>query len=167
MPFIENPKRRGEWVEMQFMARAACHGLIVSKPWGESARYDFVVEHQGRFSRVQVKSTTNHHKSGYSCPCHGSRKDRPYTAEDIDFIAVFVIPEDVWYVVPVAHIRPSALTLEPRRPRNKYGRYMEAWHLLMGHPAGCFGAADPSSASCPASCNSAAARSASVSGTRT
>lgn len=41
---LEAPKRRGEWVELQFMARAHAHGLIVSKPWGDSARYDFIVE---------------------------------------------------------------------------------------------------------------------------
>src|SRR5438552_12970322 len=52
-----HPKRRGEWVELQFMARAAAHGLTVSKPWGDSARYDFIVEQRGRFRRVQVKST--------------------------------------------------------------------------------------------------------------
>ena len=58
---IVHPKKRGEWVELQFVARAAHHGLTVSKPWGDTARYDFIVEHGGRFQRVQVKSTT-------SCP---------------------------------------------------------------------------------------------------
>ena len=27
------------------MSRASEHGLCVSKPWGDSSRYDFVVEH--------------------------------------------------------------------------------------------------------------------------
>src|SRR5512140_3116204 len=99
---IRHPKRRGEWVELQFMARASAHGLIVSKPWGDSARYDFGVEHRGRFLRVQVKSTTNSHKSGYLCACHGWNRDRPYTRKEIDFMAVFVIPEDVWYIIPVS-----------------------------------------------------------------
>src|SRR5437868_14080986 len=58
---IVHPKKRGGWVELQFMARAAHHGLTISKPWGDTARYDFIVEHGGRFQRVQVKSTT-------SCP---------------------------------------------------------------------------------------------------
>jgi PD-(D/E)XK endonuclease len=29
----------------------------VSKPWGDSSRYDVSVEDEGRFRRVQVKST--------------------------------------------------------------------------------------------------------------
>ena len=35
---LTDAKKRGEWVEMQFMARAAQHGLTVSRPWGDSAR---------------------------------------------------------------------------------------------------------------------------------
>ena len=86
MPLIKHPKRRGEWVELQFMARAAAHGLTVSKPWGDSARYDFAVEHGGRFSRVQVKSTYFYRPgAGYVCkflPRNGS-----YSRKDIEFLA--------------------------------------------------------------------------------
>src|SRR5207244_4751345 len=32
-----------------FMTRAAEHGLCVTKPWGETARDDFAVEHEGHF----------------------------------------------------------------------------------------------------------------------
>jgi hypothetical protein len=55
---IKESKMRGEWAELRFMARAAEHGLRVTKPWGDSAKYDFAVERQGRFLRVQVKSVT-------------------------------------------------------------------------------------------------------------
>src|SRR2546425_794696 len=47
-----NPKHsklRGELAELRFMTRAAELGLRVIKPWGDSARYDFVVETGGRF----------------------------------------------------------------------------------------------------------------------
>ena len=42
---------------MLFMARAAREGLQVSKPYGDSASYDFIVECRARCPRVQVKST--------------------------------------------------------------------------------------------------------------
>ena len=51
-------KLRGEWMELLFMTRATEHGLRVMRPWGDSSRYDFVVETGGRFLRVQVKSTS-------------------------------------------------------------------------------------------------------------
>lgn len=135
MPLIKNPKRRGEWVELQFMARAAAHGLVVSKPWGDSARYDFIVEHRGRFSRVQVKSTTNWFRGAYLCNTVSRApycRPRPYTSAQIDFLAAFVIPEDLWYIVPASLLARFAIALNPRDPRNKYARYMEAWHLLQG-----------------------------------
>jgi hypothetical protein len=53
---IKHAKKRGEWAELKFMAAAAEQGLCVTKPWGETAQYDFVVEHKARFVRVQVKS---------------------------------------------------------------------------------------------------------------
>src|SRR5436189_6394859 len=54
---IKHPKRRGEWAELRFMACVAENGLRVTKPWGDCSSYDFAVEHNGHFLRVQVKST--------------------------------------------------------------------------------------------------------------
>ena len=51
-------KERGEWAELCFMARAADRGLNVSRPHGDSASYDVGVEQNGRFLRIQVKSTS-------------------------------------------------------------------------------------------------------------
>jgi hypothetical protein len=60
-------KQRGEWVELLFMTRAAERGFNVSKPWGDSARYDVSLEHNGRFLRVQVKSTELWTGASYRC----------------------------------------------------------------------------------------------------
>ena len=50
-------KQRGELAEMRFMLKAAGLGFGVAKPWGESERYDFVLDTGNGFVRVQVKST--------------------------------------------------------------------------------------------------------------
>jgi PD-(D/E)XK endonuclease len=55
---IKEPKARGEWGESVFMVQAVEHGLPVSRPWGESNSFDFVVGKPGRFVSVQVQSTT-------------------------------------------------------------------------------------------------------------
>jgi hypothetical protein len=49
---MNNCKRRGEWAELQFMAKAAKFGLRISKPWGEMARYDMVIDTGGRLVRA-------------------------------------------------------------------------------------------------------------------
>ena len=40
---IRDNKKRGEWAESVFVARAVEHGLEISKPFGESGRFDCVV----------------------------------------------------------------------------------------------------------------------------
>ncbi len=78
---IKHPKVRGEWVELWFMLRAVELGLHLNKPWGEVMPYDFVVEDEGRFVRVQVKSTMFKDRGGYSCTVRGS--DGPYQGDPL------------------------------------------------------------------------------------
>src|SRR5579872_485345 len=56
---------------MLFMAEAAENKLEVTKPLGDSAHYDFAVEHQGKLARVQVKSTVAKCGRGYGCTVPG------------------------------------------------------------------------------------------------
>ena len=128
---IKHPKLRGEWAELCFTMRAAEEGLSISKPWGEVAHYDFVVEASGRFLRVQVKSTMFVDRGGYSCSVRGA--SGPYVGDAFDFLAVYLIPEDLWYIVPGALVRgQGSIALYPRLKRSKYARYREAWELLRG-----------------------------------
>ena len=124
-------KQRGEWAELCFMARAAERGLNVSKPHGDSASYDVGVEHDGKFLRVQVKSTTFRRKGSYTCNIVGPKRQR-YARGRLDFFAVYLVTIDVWYIIPfeVAEGNQS-LNLTPRKG-HKFSQYMEAWKLLMG-----------------------------------
>lgn len=126
---IKHARRRGEWAELRFMARAAELGLQVTKPWGETARYDFAVEHAGRFVRVQVKSTMFRSGRGYSCTVRGSQG--PYERDQFEFLAAYLIPEDIWYIIPAEIFQgQGSIALYPRLERAKYHRYKEAWELL-------------------------------------
>ena len=128
---IKHPKLRGEWAELRFMARAAEHGLQVTKPWGETARYDFAVEHEARFVRVQVKSTMFMDRGGYSCTVRGCRG--PYEGDPFDFVAAYLIPLDLWYIIPAAKCQgQGSIALYPRLKKSKYGMYKGAWYLLRG-----------------------------------
>lgn len=115
------------------MARAAEHGLCVSKPWGETARYDFAVEHDGHFVRVQVKSTMFVDRGGYSCSVRGCRG--PYEGDPFDFLAVYLIPEDLWCIIPAKKVRgQGSVALYPKLKKSRYERYREAWRLLRKIP---------------------------------
>jgi len=132
---IKHPKRRGEWAEMRFMAMATENGIEVSKPYGEMAHYDFVVEHEGRLARVQVKSTfAKQARHGYACTLRGGMG--PYGPNDFDFLAVYLILEDLWYIIPTKNVRGRfSLGLYPNLKNARYEPYREAWHLLRGESA--------------------------------
>jgi hypothetical protein len=128
---IKNHELRGEWAELRFMARAAEQGLGVSKPWGESARYDVGVEYKGRFLRVQVKSTLYKVGKSYVCNTRPDNDHQPYTLDQIDFMAAYVIPIDVWYILPAKVATALGnIWLSPHLKGHKYERYVEAWALL-------------------------------------
>lgn len=132
---ITHPKLRGEWVELNFMMRALELGLHLNKPWGEVVPYDFAIEHEGQFARVQVKSTMFIDRGGYSCTVRGS--DGPYEGDPFDYLAAYIFQEEMWYIIPAELVvGQGSIALYPRYRRSKYREYKEAWHLLRSAPRG-------------------------------
>jgi len=132
-------KERGEWVELLFMAAAALHGYHVLKPWGETLEYDVGIEQRGRLLRVQVKSSTARNGTGYLCQFRRNYLvTEPYSIDELDIFATYVIPEKVWYLIPASVILlPTikvAVTLCPvtalKKNRYLYEHYRESWGLL-------------------------------------
>src|SRR5439155_26526369 len=60
-----NPKRAGEISEAAFVVRAHSLGFLVAKPWGDSEKYDFVLDAGSKLWRVEIKSTGGGHACGY------------------------------------------------------------------------------------------------------
>jgi len=134
---VSNYKRRGEIVEIAFLHIVTNMGFAVTQPYGDSEAYDFIVDSGSRLWRVQVKSCVCRkgltyqvrasHQSG-TVPARG-----PYTAKQIDILAVYIIPADAWYIIPVQAFSPStSLAFLPHLPvaAGKYEQYRGAWYLL-------------------------------------
>ena len=127
---IKDAKARGEWVESVFMARAGERGLAVSKPWGESRSYDFVIGHPGRFVSVQVKSTVCRSGGGYEC-CLRGRGNKAYARGSFDFVAAYVVKKDAWYIIPAEKVLGrETVCLFSKSKFARYEEYREAWDLL-------------------------------------
>jgi hypothetical protein len=136
-----NSKRTGELSEAAFLHKAVGLGFRVTKPWGDSERYDFVLDSGRRLWRVQIKCTAVSRAGGYHIhPIHfvyGKNKV-VYTAEDIDVLAAHIIPLDVWYVVPVEALAPgTSLRLYPDDgcKTARFEKYREAWDVFRGEAA--------------------------------
>lgn len=138
MDFGQN--KQGNVAELKFQLRAWELDLIVSKPCGEKGQYDFIVDSKGKLSKVQVKSTKalkykrNKKPSGYRAQLSriGKYTRNPfYTKEQIDFFAIYIIPKDAWYIIPLETVKnKQTIQLYPDNPNTKYVRYKEAWELF-------------------------------------
>jgi hypothetical protein len=128
-------QKRGEQGELAFLSKAASLGFDLALPYGQSRRYDVVVDNGKNLWRVQVK-TTEHILNGlYLAGIHhrANRKAHAYTESEIDFVAVYILPEKTWYILPVREVTEHrSLLFRPKgyTRRDPYAHYREAWHLL-------------------------------------
>jgi hypothetical protein len=127
-------KRRGEMAEAAFLHKASRMGFGVSRPWGDSEPYDLIVDSGKKLWRVQVKSASHVNKwGGYMVRATGNDTRKKYSLEEIDVLVAYIVPEDLWYVIPVTlfrTIKGVKLYPAPRRRRSKYEVYREAWCWL-------------------------------------
>ncbi len=138
-------KEKGELAELAFLYRATNRGFIVSKPYGDSAKYDFLVDGWGRISRVQVKSCATM-RDGRAYAFNTYRRTQgvavPYYPGEIDVFVGYVVPEDAFYIMPVRKCAlKKCLRVYPHAPERDrlYGRFREAWKWLGKQPSAVSG----------------------------
>jgi len=114
-------------------------GLQVAKPYGDSARYDFLVDsgaslrHRQIISRIQVKSVSVPNGCSYRVTLsRGGGRKTGYRRCDLDYIAAYVIPHHAWYIIPIAAVAglKSVRLCPHRRSRGRLEIYRSAWSLL-------------------------------------
>jgi len=138
---MKQPKRNGEIAQVGFVYKAMKMGFTVLEPFGVSERYDYVLNRQSKFSRIQVRSTqTLSLPNVYSIAStftvdhgRGSALRLPYTDKEIDFLAAVIVPEDALYLIPVAALRGRRCLYLNSRNHPKPGpeaQFKDAWHLL-------------------------------------
>lgn len=132
----KNTKITGERSEAAFLARAIDMGFGIAKPWGDSRRYDFILDNGECLHRIQVKCTECIRARAYETRAtYTTGKGRAvYTKKDIDFIAAHVVPLDLWYIIPVEVCTPQPmLRFYPHRQAKimRLEPYREAWKLIL------------------------------------
>jgi len=125
-PVHRNTKRTGELSEAAFLLKAETLGFHLAKPWGDSERYDFILDSGKRLWRVQVKSSRHSDGSRYIVKLKGAAA---YTAKEIDFIVAYIVPENLWYVIPISVAAGRGqMYVSPGGTRHfRHEKYREAW----------------------------------------
>ncbi|MBV8068142.1 MAG: hypothetical protein JO113_09195 [Candidatus Eremiobacteraeota bacterium] len=119
---MRDTKSVGELSELIVALALTRVGYVIAKPLGENARYDLVIDRDGRLSRVQVKTgrlrngailfntySSHTHRKGVAC--------RPYTNE-IDFFGVYCPELGSVYLIPIADTARLSGTIRVKATKN-------------------------------------------------
>ena len=130
-------KKLGEIVELKFQLKCFELGLIVSKPFGDSTYYDFILDNGHDLYRIQIKSTnyleTANRMNGYRfAMLRGCNKKTLYTDKEVDFIVGYVTPKNIWYIFPISKILGiGTIRVYPHKENSgSYEFYRERWELI-------------------------------------
>jgi PD-(D/E)XK nuclease superfamily protein len=138
-----NTKRKGDLSELRLMHDLVRAGYLISVPFGEDHRYDLVIEKDGKFASVQVKTgrlrngcvrfncfSSHSHRGGSAC--------RLYTGE-IDYFGVYCRQLDSSYRIPLAQfpVQLGMLSVEPtKNGQQRKLRWAEQYLLYRGTAVG-------------------------------
>lgn len=95
---MSSSNRMGDVAEFLFDAGSVQRGYVVCRPIHAGTVYDRVVENNGRFYKVQIKSTQKQTKiGGYRINLLRNNK-KGYTKEMVDVFAVYINETNTWYL---------------------------------------------------------------------
>jgi hypothetical protein len=126
----ERPKRNtkaiGDRSELEAAVALARAGYIVSKPLGDSYRYDLIIDDGERLARVQVK-TGRLHAGAVKFNCSSSHSHRGGSASrayrgEIEFLAVYCPETGETYLVPEADLGNTKMHIRIKPTTNQQSR---------------------------------------------
>jgi hypothetical protein len=123
--------------EAAFVFEALKRGFEVCMPSESISPYDILVNTEQGWQRIQVKATdapkVNRQFYEVDCSYRGSGSRRcKYTGKETDFIAAYVIPLGLFYIIPVDCISRTSICVHPRAGSSagKYEEFRDAWEVL-------------------------------------
>ena len=128
----------GDIAEISFMLRAMKAGFNVCSPYSKDSAYDCILDYKGKLNRIQIKATGVLNKGRskgaseyYRLVCsHGSTGKKLYTKNECDYFALYVMPLDQFFIVPVTDIKTKTFKIYPNNFQHKHYKYLERFDLL-------------------------------------
>lgn len=133
-----NTRNKGALAEYRFISTAISLNLNVLTPAVEGYAYDVVIDNGKRFYRVQVKyaARSKRNASIFSVMAHRRSSSlnptyKPYTAEEVDFFAVYIWFIDTFFIIPFNAVQGNSINLNLSSPTNKFNAYKNNWKPLL------------------------------------
>jgi len=138
-----NTKAKGEISEAIILSKLISAGYPTSIPFGNNQRYDFVIEKDNSFLRIQCKTATKRKGTLVfkACSTNGfTGKNKSYRGE-ADIFLVYSPSEEKVYWVPVNEVGKNCVTLRLKEPKNKAPkstiRFAKDYEFILGNPNSC------------------------------
>ena len=114
-------KEKGDFAELKVACDLRSRGYLVAIPFGEEAPYDIVIDREGRLERVQVKYADRKENGSVQVQCYSQtviggkvRSVTPYTADTIDWLALYEATDDRCYYIPAVELGGGRMRLTMR-----------------------------------------------------
>jgi hypothetical protein len=113
-------KQKGDTAELRVAFDLRRRGYLILFPFGEDCDYDLVIERDGGLERVQVKYTESDGVvivvkcSSHSLTNGRIRQTKHYTADTIDWLAVYDRTSDRCYYIPAVELADGRSQLHLR-----------------------------------------------------
>lgn len=118
---------KGLLAELKFELECLGREISVSKPLHPKSVYDYIIEHNDKLLKIQVKYTSCRNPSGnFRLTCaKGSTSDQSkrqnYTSTDVDYLVGLTSDGD-WYLIPMSEAVTTCITLA-----KKWERFKNNW----------------------------------------
>jgi hypothetical protein len=131
-------KAQGDIAEITFLLKAKKLGLTCLTPYSAITPYDIVVDTGSRLIKVQVKSsntnmTRNGRRYDYKYKVglgKGKHSKTRYNQNEVDIFAVYIIPEDTFYIIPFGAVRTINIYIHTDKNDHTFSKYRENFDLI-------------------------------------
>lgn len=126
---------QGLFAESVFITECIKRNIEIAQPIVDKWGYDFIIHYHG-YIKVQVKSCSAAdirypNKPTYKINVRKGKHSRDsYNEGDFDLLACYIIPLDIWYLIPFKDITATTIRINPSGVKDRYNLYKDNFSLI-------------------------------------
>lgn len=127
--------QQGSFAELVFAAKCIKNKIEIAKPVVDVHGYDFLINVNDNWLKIQVKSTSKpdrryKNKPSYKIHVRKGASSIAYNKNDFHFCAAYIIPLDIFYIIPISELNRTTIRLNPNSDNCKFSKYKDNFLLL-------------------------------------